>query len=100
MPFLEVKDLILGLKEKNLSLVDKVSFSLEKKEILGILGESGCGKSLTGFALLKLFPPGITYYSGEVIIDNISLYKLSEKETLKLRGKKNCYYSSGSFKFP
>ena len=55
MPFLEVKDLILGLKEKNLSLVDKVSFSLEKKEILGILGESGCGKSLTGFALLKLF---------------------------------------------
>ena len=88
MPFLEVKDLILGLKEKNLSLVDKVSFSLEKKEILGILGESGCGKSLTGFALLKLFPPGITYYSGEVIIDNISLYKLSEKETLKLRGKK------------
>ncbi len=88
MSFLEVKDLILGLKEKNLSLVDKVSFSLEKKEILGILGESGCGKSLTGFALLKLFPPGITYYSGEVIIDNISLYKLSEKETLKLRGKK------------
>jgi len=88
MPFLEVKDLVLGLKEKRLSLVDKVSFSLEKKEILGILGESGCGKSLTGFALLRLFPPGITRYSGDVIIDGISLYELSEEEVLKLRGRK------------
>ncbi len=88
MPFLEVRDLVLGLKEKKLSLVDKVSFSLEKKEILGILGESGCGKSLTGFALLRLFPPGITRYSGEVIIDGISLYDLPEEEVLKLRGRK------------
>jgi len=88
MPFLEVKDLVLGLKEKYLPLVDKVSFSLEKKEILGILGESGCGKSLTGFALLRLFPPGITRYSGEVIIDGISLYDLPEEEVLKLRGRK------------
>lgn len=88
MPFLEVKDLVLGLEGKNLPLVDKVSFSLEKKEILGILGESGCGKSLTGFALLRLFPPGITRYSGEVIIEGISLYDLPEKEILKLRGRK------------
>jgi peptide/nickel transport system ATP-binding protein len=88
MPFLEVKDLVLGLKNKYLPLVDKVSFSLEKKEILGILGESGCGKSLTGFALLRLFPPGITRYSGEVIIDGISLYDLPEEEVLKLRGRK------------
>jgi peptide/nickel transport system ATP-binding protein len=69
-------------------LVDKVSFSLEKREILGILGESGCGKSLTGFALLRLFPPGITHYSGDVIIDEVSLYSLSEDEVLKLRGRK------------
>lgn len=88
MSFLEVKDLVLGLKEKKVPLVDKVSFTLEKKEILGILGESGCGKSLTGFSLLRLFPPGITYYSGEVIIDGISLYKLKEEEVLRLRGKK------------
>ncbi|MCD6490294.1 MAG: ABC transporter ATP-binding protein [Thermodesulfobacterium sp.] len=88
MPFLEVKDLVLGLKRKNVTLVDKVSFSLEKKEILGILGESGCGKSLTGFSLLRLFPPGIAHYSGDVIIDGGSLYKLSEEEILKLRGKK------------
>ncbi|PMP97658.1 MAG: peptide ABC transporter ATP-binding protein, partial [Thermodesulfobacterium geofontis] len=63
-------------------------FSLEKKEILGILGESGCGKSLTGFALLRLFPPGINRYSGEVIINGLSLYDLPEKEVLKLRGRK------------
>lgn len=88
MSFLEVKDLVLGLEGKNLPLIDKVSFSLEKKEILGILGESGCGKSLTGFALLGLFPPGIKRYSGDVIIDGLSLYNLPEKEILKLRGKK------------
>ncbi len=88
MSFLEVRNLILGLKEKRIPLVDKVSFSLEKGEILGILGESGCGKSLTGFALLRLFPPGIIHYSGDVIIDGISLYSLPEKEVLKLRGKK------------
>jgi len=85
---LEVKDLVIGLKERKVPLVDKVSFSLEKGEILGILGESGCGKSLTGFALLRLFPPGITHYSGDVIIDGISLYSLKEEEVLKLRGKK------------
>ncbi|RLG12913.1 ABC transporter ATP-binding protein [Candidatus Pacearchaeota archaeon] len=88
MPILIVKDLVIGLSTKRISLVDKVSFSLEKGEILGILGESGCGKSLTGLALLKIFPPGITYYSGEVIINGTNIYTLSEKEVNKIRGKK------------
>ena len=88
MPFLEVKDLVLGLKTKKIPLVDKVSFSLEKGEILGILGESGCGKSLTGFALLRLFPPGIIHYSGEVYLGSIALYTLTEEELRKIRGKK------------
>ena len=88
MPFLEVKDLIIGLKKRNIPLIDKVSFTLEKGEILGILGESGCGKSLTGFSLLRLFPSGVSYYSGKVLIDNIDLYSLSEKELSKIRGKK------------
>ena len=88
MPFLEVKDLVLGLKSPKIALIDKVSFSLERGEILGILGESGCGKSLTGFSLLRLLPSGITHYSGEVIIDGISIYELSEEEMSKIRGKK------------
>jgi len=88
MSFLEVKNLVLGLKFQKMALIDKVSFSLERGEILGILGESGCGKSLTGFSLLRLLPPGIIHYSGEVIIDGISIYELSEEEVSKIRGKK------------
>ncbi len=88
MPFLEVKDLVIGLKNRKLALIDKVSFSLKRGEVLGILGESGCGKSLTGFSLLRLFPPGITHYSGEVILDGIDIYSLPEKELYKIRGKK------------
>ncbi len=88
MPILEVRNLTLGLKEKRLSLVEDINFSLKKGEVLGILGESGCGKSLTGFALIKLFPPGIIPYEGDVFFKGISLFSLSEKELLKIRGSK------------
>ncbi|WP_022856133.1 ABC transporter ATP-binding protein [Thermodesulfobacterium thermophilum] len=87
-PFLVVKDLTLGLTYKRVPLVEKVSFEVKKGEVLGVLGESGCGKTLTGFSLLRLFPPGISYYSGEVWIDEIPLYSLKEKELYQIRGKK------------
>lgn len=88
MPFLEVKNLTLGLKNVFKPLVEDVTFSVEKGEILGILGESGCGKSLTGLALIKLFPPGIIHYCGDVILNGTSIYALNEKELIKIRGKK------------
>ncbi|HAA83502.1 MAG: Oligopeptide/dipeptide ABC transporter, ATPase subunit [Thermodesulfobacterium sp. 37_54] len=87
-PFLVVKDLTLGLTYKRVPLVEKVSFEVKKGEVLGVLGESGCGKTLTGFSLLRLFPPGISYYSGEVWIDGIPIYSLKEKELCQIRGKK------------
>ena len=88
MPILEVRNLTLGLKERRIALVEDISFFVEKGEVLGILGESGCGKSLTGFAILKLFPSGIIPYDGDVFYKGISLYSLSERELLKIRGKK------------
>ncbi len=88
MGFLEVKDLTLGLKNTYLPLVEGVSFSLKKGQTLGIVGESGCGKSLTGLSLLRLFPPGITHYRGNVFIDGISLFEIPERELFKIRGKK------------
>ncbi|QER42211.1 ABC transporter ATP-binding protein [Thermodesulfobacterium sp. TA1] len=87
-PILAIKDLTLGLTYKKVPLVENVSFTVERGEVLGVLGESGCGKTLTGFALLRLFPPGVCYYSGEVWLDDLSLYSLDEKELIKIRGKK------------
>lgn len=88
MEFLEVRDLTLGLKNIYLPLVERISFSLKKGQTLGIVGESGCGKSLTGLSLLRLFPPGITHYQGEVFINGLSLFEIPEKELFKVRGKK------------
>ncbi|MCS7278942.1 MAG: ABC transporter ATP-binding protein [Thermodesulfobacteriaceae bacterium] len=88
MNFLEVKDLTLGLKGAYLPLVEKVSFSLKKGQTLGIVGESGCGKSLTGLSLLRLFPPGIIPYQGNIFLDGLSLFEIPERELYKIRGKR------------
>lgn len=88
MPFLEVRNLTLGLIDQPKTLVEEISFSLERGEILGVLGESGCGKSLTGLALIRLFPPGVTHYSGDIFLDGTSLYDLDEREMYKIRGRK------------
>lgn len=88
MNFLEVINLTLGLKTCYFPLIENISFSVKKGETLGIVGESGCGKSLTGLSLLRLFPPGVTYYQGEVYLDGLSLFEIPESELPKIRGKK------------
>lgn len=67
--------------------VDDIDFDLKKGEILGIVGESGGGKSVTGFSIIKLIEePGIIE-SGEIIFVGQDLMKKSEKEMEKIRGK-------------
>jgi len=85
---LKVEDLVIGLRQKNFPIVKGVSFELKQKEVLAIVGESGCGKSLTGLAILKLFPPGIKLYSGDVLLEGKSLYSLSESELRFVRGRR------------
>ncbi|NQT59929.1 MAG: ABC transporter ATP-binding protein [Bacteroidetes bacterium] len=68
--------------------VNDVSFALHKGETLGIVGESGCGKSVTNFSILKLvqYPPGrIT--AGKVIYKDENLLERSEEEIRTIRGK-------------
>ncbi|KAF2957138.1 peptide ABC transporter ATP-binding protein [Thermotoga sp. Ku-13t] len=66
--------------------VDGVSFTLEEQETLAIVGESGCGKSVTVLTILKLVKKAIV--SGSIWYRDVELTKLSEKELEEMRGKK------------
>lgn len=99
MPLLEVKNLRIGFSsgKKILPAVSDVSFSVEKGEILAIVGESGCGKSVTNMALARLLPmPPAVIRHGEVLLqkrsgDVVDTLKLSPKELRKVRGKEIAY---------
>ena len=69
--------------------VNDVSFSVEKGKTLGIVGESGCGKSITSLSIMGLveIPPG-KIAGGEIIFEGEDLLKKNEEEMSKIRGKK------------
>ncbi|MCL2721696.1 MAG: ABC transporter ATP-binding protein [Treponema sp.] len=86
---LEVKDLTVCVKKegKTLKILDNISFSINEGEIIGLAGESGCGKSMTALSILNLLPLGISITGGEIIYKNCNLTALSEKEMPAYRGK-------------
>ena len=76
------------VKGNNVSILSKVNFGLGLGETLGIVGESGCGKSMTALALLRMVPsPPGKISDGEVLLNNLDLMTLSQKEIKKIRGK-------------
>lgn len=72
---------MLGRKVSEVKAVDEVSFTVHQGETLGIVGESGCGKSTTGRAILRLIEPT----AGEVIFDGKALTKQTDEEMRKSR---------------
>ena len=66
--------------------VDHISFSMEEGEVLGVVGESGCGKSVTGFSLIKLIDPPGKIQADKIEFDGQDLLGKSEKEMNKIRG--------------
>ncbi len=69
--------------------MDGVSFSLRQGETLGIVGESGCGKTMTARSLLRIIPkPAARIVSGEIILDGEDLVQLPEEEMRQIRGRK------------
>lgn len=86
---LEVKNLKTYFYSKGMEsrAVDGVSFSIEKGKILGIVGESGCGKSVTSMSVMRLIDPTMgKIVDGEILFEGKDLAKLSEKEMIKIRG--------------
>ena len=87
MPLLEVSDLHVHYpgRPRPVRAVDGISFSLERGETYALVGESGCGKSATGLALLRLAEPG-RIVSGRIVFEGQDLVSLSEDEVRRLRG--------------
>ncbi|MEM3844460.1 MAG: ATP-binding cassette domain-containing protein, partial [Candidatus Parvarchaeota archaeon] len=68
--------------------IDDVSFVLRKGEILGLVGETGCGKSVTAFSIMKLIPdPPGRIVGGEIYLGNLNLMKDVGKEVKIIEGK-------------
>ena len=87
---LEVQDLSTSFKTERgwLKAIDGVSFDVYSGEMLGIVGESGCGKSVTSQSILRLYEEKrTTRYSGTVSFDGKNLFDLPEKEMQKIRGQ-------------
>ncbi|HXQ69451.1 MAG TPA: ABC transporter ATP-binding protein [Pyrinomonadaceae bacterium] len=66
--------------------VEGVSFYLDRGELLGLVGESGCGKSMTALSVMRLVAPPGKIVSGEILFDGKDLLKLSDSEMRQMRG--------------
>ncbi len=88
-PLLDVKHLVTEFRtdEGMLRAVDDVSFAIPPSGTLGVVGESGCGKSVTSLSILRLIQKPGHIASGEILFDGRDLLKLSEREMRGLRGK-------------
>jgi oligopeptide/dipeptide ABC transporter ATP-binding protein len=89
LALLEVNDLKTHFftREGVVQAVDGITFSVEKGKTLGIVGESGCGKSVTALSIMGLIPkPPARIVGGEVLFDGRDLTKLSERELQDVRG--------------
>ena len=74
-------------KEGEVKAVDGVSFSVSKGEVVGLVGESGCGKSITSLSIMRLVPqPAGKIISGEILFKNENLLEKSEEQMRRLRG--------------
>lgn len=68
--------------------VDDVSFNIDNGRVLGLVGESGCGKSVTALSLMRLVPQPGRIISGEIFFDGRDLLKLASEEIRELRGNR------------
>ena len=88
-PVIEVKDLSVNfaLDEGTLKAVDRVSFSIEARQMFGLIGESGCGKTVTAQSLMRLVPqPGARIVEGEIWFKGDNLLDMTEQEMRAYRG--------------
>jgi peptide/nickel transport system ATP-binding protein len=85
MSLLKVENLITQLRNGT-RIVDDISFGILAGETFALLGESGCGKSMTALSLLRLLPDGVVHAGGTVQLHGVELFGLREREMCGVRG--------------
>jgi peptide/nickel transport system ATP-binding protein len=85
---LEIKNLktTFSTERGTVTAVDGVTFYIDSGEMIGVVGESGCGKSVTSESILQLLNPRVTTYDGEILYKNQNLLSLTEDEMRNIRG--------------
>src|SRR3989442_12548418 len=89
MPLLEIKHLKLEFGSGNAAVraVDDISLSVDAGETVCLVGESGCGKSVTALSIARLLPsPPARYAGGEILLNGRDVLKMSKAELREIRG--------------
>jgi peptide/nickel transport system ATP-binding protein len=87
---LEVKEVTTTFQSRRQSFhaIDRISFQVKKGETLGVVGESGCGKSVTSLSIMGLIKPPGKVTSGQILFKGTDLLKLKKKQLREIRGNK------------
>src|SRR3954468_9867277 len=89
-PVLSVRDLQVEFvtRHSTLRAIDRVSFDIAKGEVLGVVGESGAGKSVTGLAAIGLIDPPGRIAGGEILLSGLRIDNLPPEKMRRIRGKR------------
>lgn len=85
MPVLQVSDLHVAIGAT--PILRSVSFEVDAGKTLGVVGESGCGKSMTGLAIMGMLPPNGRITSGSILLEGRDLTQIKRKDWLDIRGQ-------------
>jgi len=89
MTLLQVKNLgiTIDTPDGRVEIIKKANFSIDKNDTLGIVGESGCGKSITALAIMSLLPPH-SIVSGQILLEDQDLLEFNEEQMCHIRGNR------------
>ena len=86
---LEFKDYSMGFRDDDgtvFNLLDRLCLKVEEGKALGVVGESGCGKSMTSLSMMRLLPDAATVQGGEILLQGRNLLEMSQQEMEQVRG--------------